>query len=85
MKEPAHSLDQLLELLGRRAFLLWMAGQGVLVVGIIAFAKMVKILHPAAKHSPSKRLVRGVAYGCIRYATSTQFPHFSDISSEETQ
>src|ERR1700754_992148 len=36
--EPAHSLDQLLFLLARRPFVLWMVLQAILVIGIIVLA-----------------------------------------------
>src|ERR1700754_5203368 len=36
--EPAHSLDQLLELLGRQTFIIWMAMQALLVVTIVVVA-----------------------------------------------
>ncbi|KAI9883872.1 MAG: phospholipid scramblase 1 [Watsoniomyces obsoletus] len=66
MKEPAHTLDQLLYLLERRAFIGWMIGQGILVGLILALAKFIKIMDPKTKHHPRKRLARGIAYGCIR-------------------
>lgn len=67
MKEPAHTLDQLLELLARRAFIAWMIGQALLVVVILVVAKSIKLVDPRAKHKPGKRLARGIAYGCVRY------------------
>ena len=63
--EPAHNLDQLLELLGRRQFILWMICQLVLVIAIIAGAKALKIMNPRTSNSPRMRLFRGMAYGCI--------------------
>lgn len=66
MKEPAHTLDQLLYLLERRAFIAWMIGQAVLVGLILLVAKLIKVVDPKAKHHPRKRLARGIAYGCIR-------------------
>ena len=66
MKEPAHNLEQLLHLLGRRAFVLWMIGQAILVVLIAIAAKLMKILNPRASSSPFMRQSRGIAYGCIR-------------------
>ena len=62
---PAHSLSQLLALLGRRQFVLWMIGQAILVAAIISSAKSIKYLNPRHSASPRIRLVRGMAYGCI--------------------
>lgn len=63
--EPAHSLDQLLVLLRRQEFVLWMIGQAILVVIIIMSAKAVKYLNPRNRNSPRMRLIRGMAYGAI--------------------
>ena len=63
--EPAHNLDQLLDLLGRQAFILWMIAQAILVLIIIGLAKSLKYLNPHAVQSPRLRLLRGTAYGCI--------------------
>lgn len=63
--EPAHSLDQLLALLARSQFVIWMIGQAVLVVAIIIGAKAIKFMKPRSSISPRLRLLRGMAYGCI--------------------
>ncbi|KAI9675249.1 MAG: hypothetical protein M1817_001151 [Caeruleum heppii] len=65
MKEPAHSLDQLLDLLGRRPFILWMISQALLVVAIIVGAKLLRYLGPKATHGARIRLLRGMAYGAV--------------------
>ncbi|KAI0143769.1 DUF803 domain protein [Xylariaceae sp. FL1272] len=61
---PAHSLRELLELLGRWQFILWMAFQGVIVIAIAItvelFARFKNI-----SQNPKFRLARGLAYGCI--------------------
>jgi len=62
--EPAHSLDQLLLLLGRRPFVLWMILQAILVVAIIAVAGFLSRI-PSISSSPRIRLFRGLAYGSI--------------------
>lgn len=62
--EPAHNLDQLLDLLGRRAFVLWMIGQGILVSIIIVIAGCLARVHSATSNSRI-RLLRGLAYGAI--------------------
>ncbi|MCJ1436632.1 hypothetical protein MMC27_006012 [Xylographa pallens] len=63
--EPAHNLDQLLDLLGRRQFVLWMIGQAILVLAIIAGIRGLKYLNPRDSNSPRMRLIRGMAYGCV--------------------
>ena len=63
--EPAHSLDQLLVLLRRRQFILWMIGQAILVVLIISGAKALRYMNPRNSNSPQMRLFRGMAYGAI--------------------
>ena len=63
--EPAHSLDQLLALLERQQFLLWMTGQAILVIAIIVGVRFLKVLNPRNGNSPRMRLTRGMAYGCI--------------------
>lgn len=63
--EPAHNLDQLLELLGRRQFIIWMIGQAIAVVAIIIGARALKLLNAHDSNSPRMRLFRGMAYGCI--------------------
>ncbi|KAI9787901.1 MAG: hypothetical protein M1816_007387 [Peltula sp. TS41687] len=65
MDEPAHSLDELLRLLGCRPFVLWMIGQAVLVTVVLCVAKLIKVTNPKKKHTPRNRLLRGVAYGCV--------------------
>ncbi|MCJ1297707.1 hypothetical protein MMC08_000495 [Hypocenomyce scalaris] len=63
--EPAHNLDQLLALLGRRQFVIWMIGQALLVAAIIISARALKLLNPQNSNSPRMRLFRGMAYGCL--------------------
>ncbi|OJD18048.1 hypothetical protein AJ78_01878 [Emergomyces pasteurianus Ep9510] len=47
--EPAHTLDQLLALLGRRPFLLWMAGTAVFVGVTLLGARMLKLISSPGK------------------------------------
>ena len=63
--EPAHNLDQLLALLKRRQFILWMIAQAMLVVAIVAGAKALKYMNPWTNNSPRMRLYRGMAYGAV--------------------
>ncbi|KAJ5229047.1 hypothetical protein N7489_009755 [Penicillium chrysogenum] len=78
--EPAHTLDQLLDLLQRRPFLLWM-GATTLVVGLVLVGtKMLKHFPPSSRAKPSAsghfsphllrlhsrmRLIRGMSYGFV--------------------
>ncbi|PQE05059.1 DUF803 domain-containing protein [Rutstroemia sp. NJR-2017a BBW] len=62
--EPAHSLDQLLVLLGRRTFVIWMVLQALLVLGIIFLSWFLSRMRSLSS-SPRIRLFRGLAYGCI--------------------
>jgi hypothetical protein len=62
--EPAHSLDQLLGLLERRTFVVWMILQAILVIAIIVIAGCLSRF-PSISSSPRIRLLRGLAYGCI--------------------
>lgn len=87
MKEPAHSLDQLLELLAEPAFLIWMGGQGIVVLGILGCIKISKALWPEYENRPIGRLGRGVAYGCVRsvlVARTHSFPS-AGFTSEEAE
>ncbi|KAF7592098.1 hypothetical protein BBP40_000703 [Aspergillus hancockii] len=79
--EPAHTLDQLLELLQRRNFVLWMIGTAVLVLVILLSSKVMKYLtspfrskHSNPRHSFGPhlqlslgrvRLIRGLCYGSV--------------------
>lgn len=63
--EPAHNLDQLLALVERRQFIIWMIAQIVLVVIIITGAKSLKWMNPWTSNSPRMRLFRGMAYGAV--------------------
>lgn len=67
MKEPAHSLDELLDLLAKKTFLSWMACTALLIAGILGATKASSILQPRLKHTAKVRMIRGVAYGCVRY------------------
>lgn len=78
--EPAHTLDQLLELLQRRPFLTWMGGTAIMVAMILIFSKLLKpcllgsrgkliaagpfTLHTQRLQS-RVRLFRGMCYGSV--------------------
>jgi hypothetical protein len=61
--EPSHNLDQLLLLLGRKHFLVWMILTGVAVVLLLVAAWLLKRMYP--RTTPRLRLVRGMLFGCV--------------------
>lgn len=61
--EPSHTLDQLLELLGREQFILWMIGTFVFMVFVVVVAFFLGRLHP--EHSPRLRFWRGMCFGTL--------------------
>lgn len=79
--EPAHTLDQLLELLARPPFIKWMAGTGVIVVLTLLSIRVLKVLSTPSKtrnllwryrlsptlhyHSPRSKVIRGMLYGSV--------------------
>jgi magnesium transporter len=65
INEPTHSLDQLLVLLGRKQFILWMAGTAVMVIAILAAARFTKVVAPQHGHTPKAKLLQGMAYGGV--------------------
>ncbi|RPA80598.1 hypothetical protein BJ508DRAFT_210075, partial [Ascobolus immersus RN42] len=65
MKDPAHSIDELLQLFGKRNFVIWMILQGVLVLGILLAAKLSVYLRPRLKNTAKMKAFRGVIYGSV--------------------
>ena len=63
ISEPSHNLDQLLRLLGRTQFLLWMFGTLVIVLALIIANWFLKRIYP--RPTPRLRLVRGICFGCV--------------------
>lgn len=78
--EPAHTLDQLLGLLQRRSFLLWMGGTAVIVAVILASSKLLRYCLPSSRAKPAAsgylaphlqrlqarvKLIRGMCYGSV--------------------
>ncbi|KAI1329955.1 DUF803 domain protein [Xylariaceae sp. FL0255] len=61
---PAHSLKELLDLLGRWQFIVWMVLQAIIVVGIAVTVGFVNRFKSVSQ-DPRFRLARGLAYGCI--------------------
>ncbi|OCL05008.1 hypothetical protein AOQ84DRAFT_225295 [Glonium stellatum] len=63
LTEPSHNLDQLLSLLGRRQFLLWLWGTGFAVVLVLIATWSMKRMFP--RPTARLRLIRGMCFGCI--------------------
>lgn len=61
---PTHALDELLELLGRSAFVLWMSLQAVLVIAICVVVDGANHFSKLSQN-PRFRLARGLAFGCV--------------------
>lgn len=61
---PAHKLSELLDLLGRRPFIIWMSFQALLVIVIAVTTESVSHFTKLMQDSRF-RLARGFAYGCI--------------------
>ncbi|KAK8024131.1 hypothetical protein PG993_012197 [Apiospora rasikravindrae] len=61
---PAHSLKELMALMGRWQFILWMSFQLVLVVCIAVAVDGISYL-TSLSHNARFRFARGLAYGCI--------------------
>ncbi|KAK4682791.1 hypothetical protein QC764_119260 [Podospora pseudoanserina] len=61
---PTHTLTELLDLLGRRPFVIWMSFQAVIVIAIAVATEFVS--HFTTWMQDTRfRLARGFAYGCI--------------------
>ncbi|KAG5919626.1 hypothetical protein E4U42_006451 [Claviceps africana] len=61
---PAHNLDELLVLLSRKPFLVWMTLQALFVVGLGVAIELVNSMS-SISHSSRFRLARGIMYGVI--------------------
>ena len=65
LPEPSHTLNQLLSLLGRPQFILWMVSTGLAMAGIWIMAVVSSRVPPHLKNTPRIRLLRGMSYGSI--------------------
>ncbi|KAF1949211.1 hypothetical protein CC80DRAFT_278807 [Byssothecium circinans] len=63
ISEPSHNLDQLLLLLGRRHFIIWMFATFFVVLVLIIGNWSLKRVYP--RPTPRLRLVRGIMFGCV--------------------
>ncbi|KAI0506156.1 magnesium transporter NIPA-domain-containing protein [Xylaria bambusicola] len=61
---PAHSLSELLELLGRWQFIVWMSLQAVILLTIALSIEFINRFKNISQN-PKFRLARGLTYGCI--------------------
>ena len=61
--EPSHNLDQLLALLSRTNFLLWMLATAFIVIFLVVANAVLHRIYP--RPTPRLRLVRGMFYGCV--------------------
>ncbi|KAJ3572188.1 hypothetical protein NPX13_g5133 [Xylaria arbuscula] len=61
---PAHSLSELLELLARWQFIVWMSLQAVVVLTIALSIEFINHFRNISQN-PKFRLARGLTYGCI--------------------
>ncbi|KAL6874907.1 hypothetical protein J3F83DRAFT_729097 [Trichoderma novae-zelandiae] len=61
---PAHELDELLELLARKPFIVWMILQALFVVTLAVVTDVTTSLS-SLSHNARFRLIRGISYGVI--------------------
>ena len=61
--EPAHSLNQLLDLLQRRAFLIWMSATFVVVAGILVGSKLLGAMEKEGRTEAPDALYKGIHSG----------------------
>ncbi|KAL1840599.1 hypothetical protein VTJ49DRAFT_286 [Mycothermus thermophilus] len=66
---PAHKLDELLDLLARRPFVIWMSLQAFFIISLAVATELVSYL-TTLMQDHRFRLARGFAYGCISGALS---------------
>ncbi|RCI17405.1 hypothetical protein L249_2893 [Ophiocordyceps polyrhachis-furcata BCC 54312] len=78
---PAHDLDELMELMGRKPFVAWMILQALFVVGIAVFIEVVNKSSNLSLNSRF-RLVRGILYGVISGDLSAHALLFAKSSVE---
>ena len=64
MTEPSHTLPQLLDLLWRQEFLLWLGGTLFVVVLVLAATIFLRRIYPRP-NSPKARFIRGMSFGFI--------------------
>ncbi|KAF3108352.1 hypothetical protein TWF569_002114 [Orbilia oligospora] len=64
IKEPVHNLDELILLLYRRGFLVWLVGQGIIILFLQCIAQMSNNSRRSGS-SNRWRIIRGTAYGSI--------------------
>ncbi|KFH46498.1 hypothetical protein ACRE_025850 [Hapsidospora chrysogenum ATCC 11550] len=78
---PAHDLGELLELMARKPFVVWMILQGLFVVAIAVIMDVVNYISTVS-HNAKFRLVRGIVYGGISGILSAHALLFAKSSVE---
>jgi magnesium transporter len=78
---PTHSLDELLVLMARKAFIIWMILQGLFVVALAIAMEVVTVM-TSLSHNSTFRLVRGIIYGVISGSLSAHALLFAKSAVE---
>ena len=66
LPEPSHNLEQLLDLLKERGFMVWFVLSLVFVLGLLVLDFVMRRVVPASRRdSPRLQLLRGMSYGCV--------------------
>ena len=78
---PAHDLNELLALLARKPFVVWMILQALFVVAIAVIMDVVNYVS-SVSHNAKFRLVRGIVYGAISGILSAHALLFAKSSVE---
>ncbi|KAK7426759.1 hypothetical protein QQZ08_006795 [Neonectria magnoliae] len=79
--EPAHDLKELLELLGRRPYVVWMILQALFVVSLALATDIINNMS-SLSHDSRFRLARGISYGVISGDLSAHALLFAKSSVE---
>lgn len=64
LREPVHNLDELISLLYRRGFILWLIGQALIVTCLLVLARL-SVGPKRAGNNSRWRMIRGAAYGSV--------------------
>ncbi|KAK7414018.1 hypothetical protein QQX98_007129 [Neonectria punicea] len=79
--EPAHDLKELLELLGRRPYVVWMILQALFVISLALATDIINSMS-SLSHDSRFRLARGISYGVISGDLSAHALLFAKSSVE---
>lgn len=78
---PAHELDELLELLARKPFIVWMSLQALFVIALAVVTDVTNHVS-SLSHNARFRLIRGISYGVISGDLSAHALLFAKSSVE---